>query len=115
MRWSVAPISLAIHIFSHGGKGRVTLGSFALTTGQLDNRSADLSRLGASLTRTGDLMLYGSDVAADFAGQRVVAIECGAHCPTGRFGVTITDAFSPDIIEPTRSIPFRRRFSEYCP
>ncbi len=50
MRWSVAPISLAIHIFSHGGEGRVTLGSFALTTGQLDNRSADLSRLAACRT-----------------------------------------------------------------
>ena len=66
-----APLA-AIHIFSHGSAGRITLGNLDLTTDNMASHSADLVALGQHLTASGDLMIYGCNVAAAFAGQQFV-------------------------------------------
>ena len=63
----------AIHLFTHGSSGQMQLGSLVLTTDNLSERQADLQRLGTALTDSGDLMLYGCDVALDFVGQSFVS------------------------------------------
>ncbi len=63
----------AIHIFTHGSNGQMQLGSLTLTTDNMGTRQADLQRLGAFLNDSGDLMLYGCDVALDFVGQSFVS------------------------------------------
>ena len=49
----------AIHVVSHGAEGQVNLGGLTLDTSTAINRSADLATLGAALTESGDLLLYG--------------------------------------------------------
>jgi hypothetical protein len=63
----------AIHVLSHGGAGRISLGSTALTAENLATRSSELQRLGEALAEGGDLLIYGCEVAADgFVGQQFV-------------------------------------------
>ncbi|HYD76783.1 DUF4347 domain-containing protein, partial [Ramlibacter sp.] len=61
-----------LHIVSHGAPGFVRLGSTNLDAAQLEGRAADLAAIGASLTASGDLLLYGCDVASTAVGERYV-------------------------------------------
>ncbi|WP_420066124.1 DUF4347 domain-containing protein [Pectobacterium colocasium] len=54
----------AIHIISHGAEGRIYLGGLTLDTATAAARQSDLSALGAALTETGDILLYGCSVAS---------------------------------------------------
>ncbi|OYD80678.1 DUF4347 domain-containing protein [Azospirillum brasilense] len=54
----------AIHVLSHGAAGQVRLGALLLDTAAVADRSAELAALGGALTQTGDLLLYGCDVAS---------------------------------------------------
>ena len=54
----------AIHVFSHGNVGSVTLGTLNLDHSAVMNRFGDLASLGGALTADGDLLLYGCQVAA---------------------------------------------------
>ncbi|MGY0832691.1 DUF4347 domain-containing protein [Azospirillum argentinense] len=54
----------AIHVLSHGAAGQVRLGALLLDTAAVAGRSAELAALGGALTQTGDLLLYGCDVAS---------------------------------------------------
>jgi|GEM_PF-2805912 len=62
----------AIHIVSHGATGEVTLGSTVLSAGNLYLFSDALDKLGQSLTNSGDLLLYGCDVAYGEVGHNFV-------------------------------------------
>ena len=54
----------AIHILSHGASDTITLGTDVLTAGNLSAWSSQLSAIGASLSDSGDILLYGCDVSA---------------------------------------------------
>lgn len=54
----------AIHLFSHGASGSVTLGSVSLTGANLDAYQNELASIGAALTESGDILVYGCRVAA---------------------------------------------------
>ena len=54
----------AIHILSHGASDAITLGTDVLTEDNLSAWSSQLSAIGASLSDSGDILLYGCDVSA---------------------------------------------------
>ncbi|MEL6900095.1 MAG: DUF4347 domain-containing protein [Cyanobacteria bacterium J06606_4] len=56
----------SVHIFSHGRAGRLQLGKTALSSDDLTGYSEALSHWGTSTT--GDILLYGCDVAKSAAG-----------------------------------------------
>ena len=53
----------AIHIISNGDEGSLSLGNITLDNSSLSSRSADLAVIGSALTDSGDILLYGCDVA----------------------------------------------------
>jgi hypothetical protein len=62
----------SIHIISHGGVGSLLLGSSSVTGSNLDSYSKQLATMGNALTDTGDILLYGCNVAAGDIGQRFI-------------------------------------------
>ena len=54
-----------IRIFSHGGNGTLHLGTLTLQDGNIGEHAHALQRIGAALVETGDVLLYGCDVAQD--------------------------------------------------
>ena len=58
----------AIHIVSHGSPGLLQLGATALSEANLDQYTEELGEIGNALSPTGDLLLYGCDVASGDAG-----------------------------------------------
>ncbi|HBB4488365.1 TPA: tandem-95 repeat protein [Citrobacter freundii] len=54
----------AIHILSHGASDTITLGTDVLTADNLSAWSSQLSAIGASLSDSGEILLYGCDVSA---------------------------------------------------
>lgn len=63
----------AVHIFSHGSQGTLTLGSAELTQEALENYRHELSQIGEALGEQGELLLYGCDVAQGEAGISFVS------------------------------------------
>ncbi|TAN46501.1 MAG: DUF4347 domain-containing protein [Methylococcaceae bacterium] len=63
----------AIHVISHGAPGSLRLGTAVLDQASLDRYAGPLSSIGQSLAETGDLLLYGCDVAAGDTGKRFIA------------------------------------------
>lgn len=53
----------AIHLLSHGDDGQISLGTTVLSQQNLSQYSDALSDIGAALTDTGDLLVYGCNVA----------------------------------------------------
>ncbi len=53
----------SLQIISHGGEGSLSLGSTVLNSANLNGYSSQLQQWGQSLTTTGDILLYGCDVA----------------------------------------------------
>ena len=62
----------AIHIISHGSEGSIVLGATVLNSENLVAYSESLAAIGTSLTATGDILLYGCDVAQGVSGQAFV-------------------------------------------
>ncbi len=62
----------AIHLISHGSAGSLQLGSTELSSDRMAHYANALSQIGSSLTETGDIMLYGCDVAHGDVGQEFV-------------------------------------------
>ena len=58
----------AIHIFSHGDVGQITLGNVTLNDSTLDQNSILLESLSQSLNEDADILLYGCYVGADNEG-----------------------------------------------
>ena len=59
----------ALHIFSHGSEGALYLGSTVLDSGNLSTYESHLASIGIALTETGDILLYGRNVAQGEGGQ----------------------------------------------
>ena len=66
-----APLQ-SIHILSHGSAGTLLLGSSTLTGNNLSLYSSQLTSIGKSLTETGDILLYGCDVAQGEIGNEFI-------------------------------------------
>ncbi|NTU52390.1 MAG: DUF4347 domain-containing protein [Chlorobiaceae bacterium] len=62
----------SIQIISHGSSGSITLGSSELNSTLLDRYAGELALIGNALTESGDLLLYGCNVAAGEAGQQFI-------------------------------------------
>ena len=58
----------AIHIISHGAQGELYLGSSVLSNDTIAAVGAELTTLGGALTETGDILLYGCNIADGAAG-----------------------------------------------
>src|SRR5512140_1550853 len=63
----------AVHVLSHGADGLVQIGSTRLDAATLAGRGAEIAGWGRALTDDADLVLYGCDVAATPAGERLLA------------------------------------------
>ena len=63
----------AIHVISHGSQGALYLGSTVLDDKNLAAHQPQLTSMGASLTQTGDILLYGCDVAQGDVGVQFIA------------------------------------------
>ncbi|MEM7062275.1 MAG: DUF4347 domain-containing protein [Cyanobacteria bacterium P01_B01_bin.77] len=62
----------SIHIFSQGSNGAVQLGNVTLEQSSLRTHRKDITGWSDALTKDGDLLLYGSNIAADKAGQNLI-------------------------------------------
>jgi GH18 family chitinase len=62
----------SVQIISHGGEGSLSLGSTQLNSANLNSYSSQLQQWGQSLTTTGDILLYGCDVAGGVIGKAFV-------------------------------------------
>lgn len=63
----------SIQVLSHGGAGNLVLGDTLLDQSNLGAHSAELAQIGAALAATGDILLFGCDVAAGPTGQGFIA------------------------------------------
>lgn len=61
----------AVQVISHGSQGSLQLGNGVVTQATLDGYSAALATIGSALAETGDLLLYGCDVAQGMWGRRL--------------------------------------------
>jgi hypothetical protein len=71
----------SIQIVSHGAAGQLQLGNTLLDAAHLGDYAAALGEWGAALSDSGDLLLYGCDVAAGSSGQSFIdslALRTGA-------------------------------------
>ncbi|PKQ62112.1 hypothetical protein BZG01_17940, partial [Labilibaculum manganireducens] len=62
----------AIHIISHGNKGVVNLGAVSLNNNNIDNYSDQLLTIGNTLSETGDILIYGCNVAGGSSGNKFI-------------------------------------------
>ena len=62
----------ALHIVSHGNAGIIKLGSTSLDSNNISNYSTQLAEIGSHLSDTGDILLYGCNVAAGTIGQTFI-------------------------------------------
>ncbi|MEO5378180.1 MAG: DUF4347 domain-containing protein, partial [Magnetococcus sp. DMHC-6] len=62
----------AVHLISHGAAGAVYLGAETISSATLGNQAATLTAWGKALAETGDLLVYGCDVAAGETGQMFI-------------------------------------------
>jgi uncharacterized delta-60 repeat protein len=79
----------AIHVISHGSQGALYLGSTALDSGNLAAYGSQLGNIGSALTQTGDILLYGCNVAQGDVGLQFInslAQYTGADVAASRDG-----------------------------
>jgi hypothetical protein len=62
----------AIHFVSHGTDGMIQLGGSWLTAGNIEQYQSQLQAWGMSLSDSGDILIYGCDVAAGPEGQAFI-------------------------------------------
>ena len=67
----------SLHIFSHGSVGTLYLGSTVLTATNIESYASTLKNIGYSLTNTGDILLYGCNIADGLAGQQFIETLAG--------------------------------------
>ncbi|MGF1548159.1 MAG: DUF4347 domain-containing protein, partial [Thiotrichales bacterium] len=63
----------AIHFITHGAAGAIKLGSTWVQAHELENFQSDFERIRAALNDDADLLFYGCNVAANDAGQAMLA------------------------------------------
>ena len=59
----------AIHIFTHGSPGTLLIGDHLYDENNISEYADALAEIGGSLTETGDILLYGCNIAATGDGQ----------------------------------------------
>ncbi|MBW8830002.1 MAG: DUF4347 domain-containing protein [Burkholderiales bacterium] len=62
----------AVHLISHGSEGAFQAGNVWLSAENLDAHTDALAQVGASLSKDGDILLYGCNVGADASGRAFV-------------------------------------------
>lgn len=62
----------SIQIISHGSAGAFYIGSSAVNAASLSSYSSQWAAIGSALSETGDLLLYGCDVAAGETGEELI-------------------------------------------
>ena len=62
----------AIHVISHGSQGALYLGSTVLNSLNLASYQTPLTTIGSALTPTGDILLYGCNVAQGNTGLQLI-------------------------------------------
>ena len=62
----------AIHILSHGSAGHLYLGATDLNSRNLTDYQSQLQQIGSAMTETGDLLLYGCNVAEGDVGEQFI-------------------------------------------
>jgi Ca2+-binding RTX toxin-like protein len=62
----------SIQIISHGALGSMTIGNTKLDSTSLNQYAAELSVIGNALTKSGDLLLYGCNVAGGAEGRQFI-------------------------------------------
>ncbi|RLJ64793.1 DUF4347 domain-containing protein [Sulfurisoma sediminicola] len=62
----------AVHILSHGSEGALYLGSSLLSAGNIADYADQLSTIGSALSGSGDILLYGCNVAEGATGREFI-------------------------------------------
>ena len=103
----------AIHVISHGSEGTLYLGDTVLSAANLESHSACLAQIGGALAESGDILLYGCNVAAGRIGQHYMeqlAFFTGADVAasddlTGQGGDWVLESTSGSIQSAVLSAP----------
>jgi len=77
----------AVHIISHGNDGSIQLGNTSLNADTLQQNSASIALWANAFTDSGDILIYGCELAASEVGQSLIT-ELGA--------LTLTDVAASD-------------------
>ena len=62
----------AIHIIGHGSAGQILFGNALLTNESIENYKSTLGNIGESLTKKGDILFYGCNIAANEKGEALL-------------------------------------------
>ena len=62
----------AIHIIGHGSAGQILFGNALLSNESIENYKSTLSSIGESLTKKGDILFYGCNIAANDKGEALL-------------------------------------------
>ena len=62
----------AIHIIGHGSAGQILFGNSLLTNESIENYKSTLGSIGESLTKKGDILFYGCNIAANDKGEALL-------------------------------------------
>ena len=62
----------SIQIVSHGTTGQLTLGSTVLSSSNLTTYESSLAEIGKSLSPSGDILVYGCNVASNDLGEKFI-------------------------------------------
>ena len=62
----------AIHIIGHGSAGQILFGNALLTNESIESYKSTLSNIGESLTKKGDILFYGCNIAANESGEALL-------------------------------------------
>ena len=62
----------AIHIIGHGSAGQILFGNALLTNESIENYKSTLENIGESLTKKGDILFYGCNIAANDKGEALL-------------------------------------------
>ncbi len=71
-RYSILGGRRGLHIISHGTEGTLYLGSTTLNQRALDSYSTLLGQIGDQMSDSGDILLYGCNVASGITGQQFI-------------------------------------------
>jgi len=62
----------AIHIIGHGSAGQILFGNALLTNETIENYKSILGNIGESVTKKGDILFYGCNIAANDKGEALL-------------------------------------------
>ena len=62
----------AIHVIGHGSAGQILFGNALLTNESIENYKSILGNIGESLTKKGDILFYGCNIAANDKGEALL-------------------------------------------